>query len=92
VLPYTDASSPFVDAFIISFLPELPMDANFNSIVLNETEWADATGVDPIPPPVPSEDDIYVYGDEEKLDVTNKDDWRRAAYMIIWILHSEGVM
>jgi len=93
ILPCEEGSSAFLDAFAGSLLPPLSPDANFNSVVISDQEWADVCGVDPSPPSVPADDDIYAYGDEENTTVDpQKDDWRRSAYMTILVLRGEGLL
>ncbi|KIM25859.1 hypothetical protein M408DRAFT_314411 [Serendipita vermifera MAFF 305830] len=93
VLPYIEGSSAFLDAFTTSLLPSLPSEANFNSVVITDQEWAHVCGIDAPVAEVPAEDDIYAYGDEENAAADpQKDDWRRSAYMIALALRGEGLM
>lgn len=93
-LPYIEGSSAFLDAFTMSLLPSLPSEANFNSVIITDQEWAHVCGVDmPVVPEVP-DDSLYAYGDEEELnlDDSHKDDWRRSAYMIVQAFRGEGIL
>jgi len=83
----------FLDAFTTSLLPSLPSEANFNSVIIADQEWAHVCGVDAPTPGIPADDDIYAYGDEENTAVdSHRDDWRRSAYMITQALRGEGLM
>ena len=94
VLPYVEGSSAFLDAFTTSLLPSLPSEANFNSVVIADQEWAHVCGVDaPSADASADEDNIYAYGDEENAATdSQKDDWRRSAYMITLALRGEGLI
>jgi hypothetical protein len=94
ILPYVEGSSAFLHLFTVSLLPNLPSDANFNSVVITDQEWAHVCGTDTPITPTSSEDDIYVYGDEEEaaVDTSQKGDWRRSAYMIVQAFHGEGIL
>jgi hypothetical protein len=82
-----------LDAFTTSLLPSLPSEANFNSVIIADQEWAHVCGVDAPAPEVPAGDDIYAYGDEENAPAeSQRDDWRRSAYMITLALRGEGLM
>lgn len=88
-----EGSSAFLDAFTTSLLPSLPSEANFNSVVIADQEWAHVCGVDTPVVEAPLDDDIYAYGDEENTALdSQKDDWRRSAYMITLALRGEGLM
>ncbi|KAG8860948.1 hypothetical protein FRB91_000144 [Serendipita sp. 411] len=91
ILPYVEGSSAFLDAFTLSLLPSLPTEANFNSVIIDDQEWAHVCGVDWMAPATAT-DDIYVYGEEESVENAQKDDWRRSAYMIVQAFHGEGLL
>ncbi|CCA66621.1 hypothetical protein PIIN_00304 [Serendipita indica DSM 11827] len=94
VLPQDDGSSVFLDQFTASLIPsQLPSEANFNSVVIADKEWAHVCGIDIASGSSPADEDIYVYGDEEQTaeDPSHKDDWRRSAYMIVLAFHGEGI-
>lgn len=83
--------SAFIYEYMIKLLPDLPGSANFIMKMVDEESWASITAVDSLPPPPPYEEEIYVYGDEEEaVDHTSKDDYRREAYVLFGFLHDRG--
>jgi hypothetical protein len=93
-LPYIEGSSAFLDAFTMSLLPSLPSEANFNSVIITDQEWAQVCGVDLPTSPEFSDENLHAYGDEEEsvVDDSYKDDWRRSAYMIVQAFRGEGIL